>query len=112
MSVFMIELDPHTSRYIMLFKILKSDIQVKSYKLICELQKKFTGALFFGAHSNKLLDYSALDLAAFSQRTHKKEELGCFKFFFHRLTIHLTSLRKLFTSIQAKKEVARLYKDS
>jgi hypothetical protein len=49
---------PHTSRYIMLFKILKSDIHVKSYKLICELQKKFTGALFFVAHSNKLLDDS------------------------------------------------------
>ncbi len=38
---------PYIARYIMLFKILKSDIQVKSFKLICELLKKTTTGAFF-----------------------------------------------------------------
>ncbi len=38
---------PYISRYIMLFKILKSDIQVKSYKLFCELLKNDYWRPFF-----------------------------------------------------------------
>jgi hypothetical protein len=45
-SIFMLNQVPHTSWYIMLFKLLQSVILVKSYKLICKLGKKVAGAFF------------------------------------------------------------------